>query len=100
MKRAEAIGLPHDNGSERMSEVIEVLKVGWVTARGDQNRVDVARSPLVKQRHRCYQPVREHIARHGLVLAARETRADPDFMHGEVETSVYVTPQTRNAGIA
>lgn len=79
---------------------IEVRHPSWLVASGDHERLEVARSPLVRQRHRIYREVRQHIADHGLVLAARESFADPNFMHGEVEASVYVTPLARNAGAA
>jgi hypothetical protein len=44
-----------------------------------------------------YAPVRQFIADHGLVLAARETFEDAVWMGGEVEMSVYVPPAARNA---
>lgn len=84
-----------------MNEQIEVVHPCWLIATGDQERVEVLRSPLVRQDDGIYRPVREYIAGHGLVLAARETFPGvPEFMHNSVEMSVYVTPQARNNGYA
>lgn len=47
-----------------------------------------------------YLPVRRFIAEHGLVLAARETSEDPEWMHGKVEMSVYLPPAVRNVSYA
>ncbi|MGY3553387.1 hypothetical protein [Williamsia sp. R60] len=75
-----------------------VIRPRWLIANGDQERVEVLRSPLVSERDRMYSPVRQHIAAHGLVLAARETFPSAEFMYGEAEMSVYVPPAVRNAG--
>lgn len=69
----------------------------WLIAHGDAHRLEVLRSPLVTESKRMYAPVRQFIADHGLVLAARETFEDAVWMGGEVEMSVYVPPAARNA---
>jgi hypothetical protein len=79
---------------------LEIANLCWLIANGDGERVEVQRSPLVRERHSMYQPVRCYIAEHGLVLAARETFKDPDFMYGKVEMSVYLPPASRNASYA
>ncbi|AFR50027.1 hypothetical protein [Gordonia sp. KTR9] len=77
-----------------------VVRPCCLVASGDSNRVEVARSPLVRREHRMDQPVRKHIEDHGLVLATRETFDNPGFMYGATEVSVYVRPHARNAGAA
>ena len=79
---------------------LEVVHPAFLIATGDTERVEVLRSPLVKDTSRRYQPVRRYIAEHGLVLAAQETFDDPDWMFGEVAVSVYVPPAVRNASYA
>lgn len=68
---------------------IDVVRPSWLIASGDGNRLAVLRSPLVRERDRMYQPVRDHIAEHGLVLLAQGRRPDPEYMFGEVEVSIY-----------
>lgn len=77
-----------------------VVRPGWLIANGDPERVEVLRSPLVKYTKRIYRPVRQYIAEHGLVLAARKSFDDADWMGGEVEMSVYVLPAVRNGKYA
>lgn len=72
----------------------------FLIANGDADRVEVLRSPLVRAEASMYQPVRRYIEDHGLVLAARESFPDDDWMFGEVEMSVYVPPASRNASYA
>lgn len=66
-------------------------------ANGDADRLEVLRSPLVTDGKRMYATVRQYIGDYGLVLAARETFEDSDWMYGSVEMSVYVPPMVRNA---
>ena len=79
---------------------LDVTKPHWLIANGDAERVEVLRSPLVREQHSMYQPVRRYIAYHGHVLAAQETFDDDEWMHGQVEVSVYVPPAVRNASYA
>ncbi|MCV7230862.1 hypothetical protein H7J73_33135 [Mycolicibacterium komossense] len=72
----------------------------WLAATGDTDRLEVLRSPLVKDTSRMYEPVRRFIGDHGLALAAQDTFEDADWMFGSVEMSVYVTPAARNASYA
>jgi hypothetical protein len=74
----------------------EVIHPCWLIAIGDAERVEVLRSPLVREEKSMYEPVRRFIAEHGLVLAAQETFEDDEWMFGEVEVSVYVPPAVRN----
>ena len=82
------------------SHSLEVVRPCWLIANGDAERVEVLRSPLVKHTKRMYQPVRQYIAEHGLVLAALGTFDDADWMGGQVEMSVFVPPASRNASYA
>lgn len=77
-----------------------VVRPCWLIANGDDERLEVLRSPLVKDTGRMYEPVRRYIAEHGLVLAARETFEDRDWIFGQVEMSVFVLPASRNATYA
>ncbi|WP_264037634.1 hypothetical protein [Mycolicibacterium hodleri] len=72
-------------------------RTGWLIADGDNRRLEVLESPLVKSTKPIYQPVRQFIADHGLVLATQQTFQDIDWMLGEVEMSVYVPLASRNA---
>lgn len=83
-----------------VSPPLGVIRSGWLIATGDADRVTVLRSFRVQERKRMFQPVRRFIAEHGLVLAARETFVDQDWMGGAVEMSVYVPAATRNANYA
>ena len=78
----------------------EVVRPCWLIAIGDAERVEVLRSPLVREESSRYEPVRRFIAEHRLVLAAQETFEDADWMFGEVEVSVYVPPAVRNGVLA
>lgn len=75
-----------------MSKQIELDRPRWLVASGNHERLEVTRSPLVRQQHRIYQPVSKHIEDHGLVLVAREAVPNPDFMYGETEIPVYAAP--------
>ena len=79
---------------------LELAHPGFLIVNGDTQRLEVMRSPLVTNSKRMYQPVTQFIADHGLVLAARDTFDDADWMHGSVEVSVYVPPAVRNASYA
>lgn len=83
-----------------VDNVIEVIRPCLLIATGNAERVEILRSPLVKDTSRNYEPVRRFIADHGLVLAARETFPDGDWCYGKVEVSVYVPPAKRNASCA
>ena len=67
---------------------------------GNAERVEVLRTPLVREDDSWLKPVRRFIEDHGLVVAVRETFPDPDFMFGEVGLSVYVPPAERNGVLA
>lgn len=71
-----------------------------MVAVGDRERVEVLRSPVVRETDPVYEPVARFIADHGLVLAARETFPDGEWMWAEVEVSVYVPPAVRNGVLA
>jgi len=71
-------------------EKLNVTRPCLLIADGDSDRLEVLRSPAVTDAKRMYQPVREFINRHGLVLAARETFDDDDWIDCKVEVSVYV----------
>ena len=66
----------------------------------DIERVEVLRSPVVRETDPLYEPVARFIADHGLVLAARESFPDGEWMWAEVEVSVYVPPAVRNGVLA
>jgi hypothetical protein len=74
---------------------LEIAKPCLLIAIGDTERVEVLRSPLVREEHSMYEPVRRFIAEHGLVLAAQQTFEDDEWMFGKVEVSVYVPPAVR-----
>ena len=82
------------------ADALRVEHPSWLIATGDTERLEVLRSPLVTGACRMYEPVRRFIADNGLVLAARETFEDPEWMHGSVEVSVFVPPASRNASYA
>ncbi|UEA58377.1 hypothetical protein LK459_17595 [Gordonia otitidis] len=73
----------------KSKSIIDVFRPCWLIASGDEKRLAVLRSPLVRERDRMYREVRDHIAEHGLVLSARGRRPDPEYMFGEVEMSIY-----------
>lgn len=75
---------------------LEITKPCLLIAIGDVDRVEVFRSPLVREKHSMYEPVRRFIVEHSLVLAAQEAFEDADWMYGRVEVSVYVPPAVRN----
>jgi hypothetical protein len=83
-----------------MTNNVSVSKTGWLIANGDTQRLEVLRSPLVTSTKPIYQPVRQFIADHGLLLASQETFPNIDWMFGEVEMSVYLPPASRNASYA
>lgn len=68
---------------------IEVVRPCWLIAVGDSERVEVLRSPLVRDDDSWLDPIRGYINDHGLVLAAQQTFEDDDWMFGKVEMSVY-----------
>src|SRR4051812_9849688 len=61
-------------------------------------RLEVLRSPLVRDTDDVYEPVHRFIHENGLVLSARENFRHPHFMWGEADASVYVSPAARYAG--
>lgn len=79
---------------------LEIEKPGWLIAFGDTRRLEVLRSPLVRDDASMYEPVRRFIADCGLVLAAQKTFEDHDWMHGKVGMSVFVPPEVRNGVLA
>jgi Gene product 70 len=79
---------------------LEIAHPCWLIGIGDTERVEVLRSPLVREHHKWMEPVRRFIGDHGLVLAVRETFSDSDWMFGQVEVSVYVPPAVRNGVLA
>lgn len=80
----------------KVDNKIDITRPCLLIATGSTERLEVLRSPVVLDTKRMYQPVRQFIAEHGLVLAVRETFEDQDWMYGVVEVSVYVPPAMRN----
>ncbi len=78
----------------------EAVEPCFLIATGDAERLEVLRSPLVRESDSMYEPVRRFIAQYGLALSAREKFEDDDWMFGEVEVSVYVPPASRSASYA
>lgn len=74
---------------------IGVERPCWLIASGDSDRVEVLRSPLVRDGHKWLEPIRWHIFENGLVLSTRKTFEDDGWMFGEVEVSVYVPSDVR-----
>lgn len=72
----------------------------WLTAMGTADRLEVLRSPELRDTDDLYQPVDQFIRENGLVLAARQEFDDGDWMAGRVEVSVYVPPAVRNGVLA
>lgn len=79
---------------------LRVVHPCQLIAHGDAERVEVLRSPVVRETDPLYEPVARFIADHGLVLAARESFPDGEWMWAEVEVSVYVPPAVRNGVLA
>lgn len=79
---------------------IELSYPCFLTVIGDADRVEICRSPIVWEDDDWLTPVHEFIEHHGLVLAAQDTFPDTDWMRGEVEMSVYVSPSIRNDVLA
>ncbi|UXA20989.1 hypothetical protein KXD98_23590 [Mycobacterium sp. SMC-4] len=79
---------------------MEIVRPHWLIAHGDSDRVEVLRSPLVRETDPSYEPVRRFIADHGLVLAAQQSFPDESFMFGSVEVSVFVPPAARDGVLA
>jgi hypothetical protein len=67
----------------------------WLYALGDATRVEVLRSPLLRDEDDWWQQVQRFTAKHGLVLAARSTFQEPHFMFGAADAEVYLTPAKR-----
>ncbi len=70
----------------------------WIFAHGDSERLEVLRSPGLRDTDDWWQPVRQFIAGHGLRLSAQEDFRHPHFMDGGCAAEVYVSPAARNAG--
>lgn len=68
---------------------LEIVHPCWLIAAGGSERVEVLRSPLVRDDDSWLEPVHGYIKDHGLVLAAQETFEDEGWMFGKVEMSVY-----------
>jgi hypothetical protein len=79
---------------------LEIAHPCFLIAIGDADRVEVLRSPLVREKDSMYEPVRRFIVEHGLELAAQVTFDDEEWMYGQVEVSVYVPPAVRNGVLA
>lgn len=76
--------------AQAASLALEVIHPCWLIASGDSQRIEVLRSPLVRQGKSMFEPVRRFIEQHGMVLAARATFDDDDWMHGTVIVEVFV----------
>jgi hypothetical protein len=74
---------------------LEITRPCWLIARGDEERVEVLRSPLVRKDDSMYEPVRRFIAERDLVLTAQETFQDDGWMFGAVQVSVYTAQPAR-----
>jgi hypothetical protein len=77
---------------------VDTANPHWLFASGTADRLEVLRSPGLRDTDAGYEPVQRFIRDHGLQLWARETFAHPHFMYGEADASVCVPPATRNAG--
>lgn len=78
----------------------EVVHPGFLIAVGNVERLEVSRSPLVRDDDSMYEPVQRFIADHGLVLLDQETFDDDHWAYREVEASVYVPPAVRKGVLA
>lgn len=72
------------------SVTLEIDEPQWLYAHGDSGRIEVYRSPLVRDDDLSYISIREFIAEHGLSLAACEVVPDTTMMFGRAEASVWV----------
>jgi hypothetical protein len=68
---------------------IEVIHPTFLIAVGDTERLEVFRSPVISEDDSWLEPVHQFIEDHGLVPAIPESFADPDWMFGQVEVTVY-----------
>ncbi|WP_435592025.1 hypothetical protein [Nocardia sp. bgisy118] len=67
----------------------------YIIAETSGTAINVFRSPIVRDQDVLFQPVREHIRQHGLVLAWSETFEDSGWMFGELIAEIYTTPDRR-----
>jgi Gene product 70 len=68
---------------------LEVVHPTFLIAVGDTERLEVFRSPVVREDDSWVEPVHQFIKDHGLVPAISESFDDPDWMSGRVEVTVY-----------
>ncbi|WP_280215297.1 hypothetical protein [Nocardia cyriacigeorgica] len=68
---------------------LELAVSNRLYAVGGPDRIEVYRSPVVKDRHDVYRPVADYIQRHGLVLAASDVHEDDSMFFGEAAYSIY-----------
>lgn len=72
---------------------------GWLAAYGDETQLFVSRSVQLPEDNQWMQPVNEHIAAHGLVLADEETVDAPDMWLCTAVVRQYVTPDELRNGL-
>jgi hypothetical protein len=68
---------------------LDVVYPTFLIAVGDTERLEVLRSPVVRQDDPWLQPVHQFIEDQGLVPAISESFDDPDWMFGRVDVTVY-----------
>jgi len=66
----------------------------FLLAVGDGIQLSVSRSLVVSTDSEGYQPVKDYISEHGMVLVATETGPE-EGMYGQVEQSHYAIPDAR-----
>jgi hypothetical protein len=79
-----------------MTANIKIVHPPWMVAHGDENQLVVTRSLIVRETDDIWQPVREFVREHGLVLMDQSEHPMPGAMFGTVETLWYGNPQFRN----
>ncbi|WP_280179890.1 hypothetical protein [Nocardia cyriacigeorgica] len=70
----------------------ELAESNRLYAVGGPDRLEVYRSPVVKDRHDVYRPVADYIQRHGLALAASDVHEDDSMFFGKATYSIYTRP--------
>ncbi|WP_373862423.1 hypothetical protein [Nocardia acidivorans] len=75
--------------------MIEIHHPIFLYAKCERYRVWLYRSPLLKDHHPLFLPVREHIKSNRLVLTVSETFKDEGMMFGSGICEVYLPPDKR-----
>lgn len=71
----------------------------WLQAIGDQHQLVVFKSPMLREDDPWLDPVKSHIAEHGLELADQETVTDAQMMFGRGELSWYMSRAALRDGL-